>query len=211
LQWYARWRNHRKLHLATKPTVMIFMIAWFWQCTSFRGFTFWFGLALIFSLLGDVFLMCPPSFFMAGLFSFLLGHICYIIGFNLTTLAGDIGLWITGALIGIFMINMLRYYLAALKNRLVSKRVRAGVVTYILTIHVMIFSALTTFWQPEWAFVNALLVSTGALLFGISDSMLAYERFIKRIPNAHVWIMMTYHLAQVFIISGAIKQYLWIS
>ncbi|MCE5207758.1 MAG: lysoplasmalogenase [Chloroflexi bacterium] len=211
LQWYARWRGHRKLHLVTKPAVPVFLIVWLWQSTNFQGFTFWIGLALFFSLLGDIFLMCPPGFFMAGLLAFLLGHIFYIAGFRATTLSGDPVYWASGLLILLLMGYVVRYYMAALKKRLVSKRIRAGVVIYIIVIHIMLFSALSTFWRPEWVLASAILVSIGAVLFCISDSMLAYDRFITKIPNAHVWIMMTYHMAQILIVAGVIRQYLWVS
>jgi len=65
---------------------------------------------------------------------------------------------------------------------------------------------------PHFGFCRlAILVSIGAVLFCISDSMLAYDRFITKIPNAHVWIMMTYHMAQILIVAGVIRQYLWVS
>ncbi|MGH2728603.1 MAG: lysoplasmalogenase family protein, partial [Actinomycetota bacterium] len=41
----------------------------------------WFIVALVLSLAGDVFLMLPHDLFIAGLGSFLLGHLAYIAGF----------------------------------------------------------------------------------------------------------------------------------
>ena len=42
----------------------------------------WFVVALVFSLLGDVFLMLPTDAFVAGLSSFLLAHVAYVVGLN---------------------------------------------------------------------------------------------------------------------------------
>ena len=40
----------------------------------------WFVAALVLCLAGDVFLMLPKDLFVAGLASFLLGHLCYVAG-----------------------------------------------------------------------------------------------------------------------------------
>jgi uncharacterized membrane protein YhhN len=45
----------------------------------------------------------------------------------------------------------------------------------------------------------------GALLFVISDSLLAINKFYQDIPLAGVLIMLTYGLAQLFIMEGAIS------
>src|SRR5574340_1118363 len=73
---WVRWRKF------TKPIVMLTLIAGFTVAGGWRGDGVWFGLGLVFSLIGDVFLMLPPSYFMAGLGAFLVVHIAYIIGFN---------------------------------------------------------------------------------------------------------------------------------
>jgi len=46
---------------------------------------------------------------------------------------------------------------------------------------------------------------TGALLFVISDSVLAINKFYQSFEMAGVIIMLTYGLAQLFIVQGAIK------
>ena len=207
LQWYARWRGHRWLHLITKPAVMLLLLAWVWQSTHFEGFTGWIGLALFFSLLGDILLMLPPSFFMAGLGAFLLGHICFMLGFRVASLSGQPLLWGVGIVLLAMALYTQQYYWKVLKKKLYSKKVRSGVMLYIIIIHGMIFSAVSTFWQPEWSAVTAGLVAVGAVLFGISDSTLAYNRFMKKIPIAHVWIMITYHMAQIAMTLGVVLQY----
>jgi uncharacterized membrane protein YhhN len=49
------------------------------------------------------------------------------------------------------------------------------------------------------------LMMAGALLFVLSDSVLAINQFYQSSPLAGVIIMLTYGLAQLFIIEGAIK------
>jgi uncharacterized membrane protein YhhN len=45
----------------------------------------------------------------------------------------------------------------------------------------------------------------GALLFVISDSLLAIDKFYQPLPFAGVLIILTYGLAQLFITTGAIS------
>lgn len=49
-------------------------------------------------------------------------------------------------------------------------------------------------------------VAVGGMLFFLSDTMLAYDRFVKPIPNGRLWVRITYHLGQILIISGAALQ-----
>tara|TARA_R110002126_G_scaffold15533_1_gene63582 strand:+ start:2439 stop:2864 length:426 start_codon:yes stop_codon:yes gene_type:complete len=73
-------------HYLTKPLILISLIFFFWKYGKHldiktRRFTF---LALIFSLLGDLFLMfvnTSTNFFIGGLVSFLLAHLMYIFTF----------------------------------------------------------------------------------------------------------------------------------
>jgi uncharacterized membrane protein YhhN len=49
------------------------------------------------------------------------------------------------------------------------------------------------------------LMMTGALLFVISDSILAVNKFYQSFEIAGVVIVLTYGLAQLFIVEGAIR------
>ena len=207
LQWIARWYEIRWLHYLTKPTVMLALMAWLWTSGGWGGPLRWFSIGLIFSLLGDVFLMLPPSFFLAGLGAFLLGHLFYIIGFNSGAL--PFTPWL-GVLAGVGILvaaGLIRYFLTALRKLSYSRRIRAAVVAYILVITSMVVSAFSTFQRPAWGLASALLVSCGAVLFAGSDSLLAYDRFVKRVKHAHLWIMMSYHFALFLILQGALIQF----
>jgi alkenylglycerophosphocholine hydrolase len=82
-------------------------------------------------------------------------------------------------------------------------RMRIPVLFYTIVISMMLFSALLSLFRPEWHSLPAFLVSSGALLFLLSDIMNAWARFVGPIPNHRVWIMSTYHLAQIAITVGA--------
>jgi hypothetical protein len=60
-----------------------------------------------------------------------------------------------------------------------------------------------TLFNREWNLLSSILVSVGALLFLFSDIMNAWARFVALIPNHRLWVMSTYHLAQVCIAVGA--------
>lgn len=214
LQWFARWREIRWLHYATKPGAMLALLLWFWQVGGWTrmahwgGALPWFGVGLVFSLIGDILLMLPPAYFLAGLGAFLVGHAAYIAGFQAGALTAGPLVWVAGLLALVAAAAMVRYYLAALRKRAALRRIRVGVAIYIVVIFTMIFSAYTTLYRPAWQPVNAMVVLTGALLFGVSDGLLAYNRFVRKVTHAHVWVMMSYHLAQFMILVGAADNFL---
>lgn len=141
---------------------------------------------LVCSLAGDIFLMLPRERFLAGLFSFLLAHLFYIAAFMFE------GAHSFGLLYGIpFLVYgavMLRVLLPGLGNK------KAPVIIYMLVIILMAWSALNRWIQTGEE--GSALAFTGALLFVISDSILALNRFKRRFPSAQLYIMSTYFMAQ---------------
>ncbi len=59
--WLAAWRGWRRVRWVTKPGTLLLLIAWFSQVGGWQGNLFWFGLGLVFSLLGDIFLQLPEG------------------------------------------------------------------------------------------------------------------------------------------------------
>ncbi len=78
----ALWRGLKWLQFIAKPAVMVMLFIHLWTAVGLAGASFWFGLGILFSLVGDVFLLLHDRFFLFGLVSFLIGHIAYMIGFN---------------------------------------------------------------------------------------------------------------------------------
>jgi uncharacterized membrane protein YhhN len=70
-----------------------------------------------------------------------------------------------------------------------------AVVVYSLIISAMVVTATGT---PSW------LAFAGATLFAVSDSMIAYNRFVEPFPKADLPIMVTYHTGQLLLIGGLI-------
>jgi len=72
----------------------------------------------------------------------------------------------------------------------------------------IILSMAATAWLRKGMVSNIsyALVFIGALLFIISDSTLALNKFYQAIPQSHLIIMSTYALAQYFIVFGVLRQ-----
>lgn len=204
VDWVAVARNVPKVRAFSKTGVMLVLITGFSLSGGWEGDGFWFGVGLIASLLGDVFLLLPPRFFIAGLGSFLLAHVGYIVGFNQTL---PVFIWqmllVLAVFIGldVWMYRRLRrVFLARLKGRWQ----RYPVLFYIFMLSLMVISALLCFYRADWSFASAALASLGALLFLISDGVLSNDRFVAPIRYGRVIVIVTYHLAQMAIIAAVL-------
>ncbi len=146
----------------------------------------WFVVALALSLAGDVFLMLPTDAFVAGLASFLLGHVAYVVGLNQSS---DGNWWLAAPVVVI---------VALMGTRLVRGIRVAGhpelvvpVVAYVLTILVMVSSAVAS--------GNA-VAAIGAVLFMVSDAFIGEDRFVHSRSWQPLTIIVTYHVAQALLV-----------
>lgn len=145
-------------------------------------------LGLLFSIIGDIFLMLPSDRFVAGLTSFFLAHVVYILAFPAKWTFDALSV-ITGLILG---------GIALIYFMLIRSGVRAeggtllqiAVVLYITVISLMVYRA---------AFSGEISVLVGAVSFYLSDAILAWNRFVKRDPRGEYAVMITYFLAQTCI------------
>ncbi len=79
---------------------------------------------------------------------------------------------------------------------------------YTIVLSLMLFSALLTFVRPAWSPGGALLVGLGAVLFYLSDSLIAWTKFVSPLRHGELLVMITYHLGQVMITLGAALNFL---
>lgn len=159
--------------------------------------------ALGWSWLGDVLLIFAPHndlFFIAGLASFLLAHVFYVILFIKQDKQSDF-LWKQWlpAFLGVFI--YLFIFLTLLFPYL--KEMKLPVIIYSLVISTMFLFAYKGLFQ--WHSPCKKWVLLGAIFFLMSDSILAFNKFHTSIPLSGVWIMMTYLLAQGSITFGILK------
>ena len=212
LEWYFEYQKNLRGIYLTRPVVMLLLITFLWFYVDVprvivglnTSAVIWFIFGLLFCLGGDVFLMLPERFFLPGLISFLFGHIFYLAGFGLPI--PPAGSEIPALVIAVILILVSGWVYVQLASGMRAsgkERMRIPVLVYTIVISLMLFAALLTLFSPEWLTLPAVLVSVGALLFLISDIMNAWVRFVKLIPNHRLWIMSTYHLAQMGIVLGA--------
>ena len=165
----------------------ILLIAILGQSTlSFYKYTIIAG--LVFSMAGDIFLMLPSDRFVAGLVAFLVAHIFYIVAFmsEISTL-----IWwplIPLGLYGIVIYFILAPYLGKLKP---------PVLIYIVVILIMAWLTWERWSQTHQ--IRALLAYIGAILFIISDTILAINRFRGAFKPARILNLTTYFAAQCLI------------
>jgi uncharacterized membrane protein YhhN len=145
----------------------------------------WFVVALVLSLIGDIFLMLPQDLFLPGLVSFLLGHLAYIAGFLASGLESGAGLAILGALLAIPAVRYAGFLLKHMTGPL--RPMRVPLVFYTTAIATMLMCAV-------WS--GSAVAAAGALLFVTSDGLIGYSRFVRAPTWAPVAIIVTYHLGQ---------------
>lgn len=206
LESLALWKGWPKLEYIVKPAVMICLFIWLVTTAGLQGALLWFGIGILLSLAGDIFLLFIDRFFMFGLIAFLLGHIAYLIGFNIP-IPQNPSVWsfVIAIVIGLSAVRVLRRIVAGVRAK--QKRLVVPVIVYSTVITLMLLSALLTLSRLDWDATAALLVSLGAFLFYISDIILAWNRFVAPIKNSRMLNIGIYHLAQIAIVVGVGLQF----
>ena len=207
LESLALYKGIRKLEFVAKPAVMVCLFIWLTTTAGLQGALLWFGIGILFSLAGDIALMFIDRFFIVGLVAFLLGHVAYLIGFNIP-LPQAVTFWSIGfaIVIGLGSVRVLRRIVESLHAKGQSRLV-IPVIVYSVVITLMLLAAMLTLFRPDWDATAALLVSFGAALFYFSDIILAWNRFVNPIKNGRMLNIGMYHIAQIMIVLGVALQF----
>jgi len=209
LDWIAVAKGWKKIEYLAKPLTMVVLFLLLALVGRFSSLPLiFFGLGILFSLAGDVFLMFSDRWFIPGLVSFLLTHVAYIIGFNLPLPVVSLTWALIVALVLAFSAaRLLRQIVAGLSAKGERKLV-APVIVYGVVITLMLLSAMLTLFRADWPSAAAAgLVSFGAMLFFFSDVILALNKFVAPIKNGRMTNMITYHLGQIALIVGVLIQF----
>lgn len=201
VDWLAVAAGNKRLEYVAKPltTIGLVAVAVLVEPADTAARTL-FVIALLFSLGGDVLLMLPARqrLFAFGLASFLIAHLAYIPG--LVLLAGATGgLSVAWLLVGLLVaavgvMTIGRHVLAGVQRNAAALIVPVTVyLTVILGMMVVAFATQ----RP--------LAIAGAVLFCVSDSVLASNEFVRPRPGAHLVVMVTYHLAQALLVLSLIN------
>jgi uncharacterized membrane protein YhhN len=205
VDWLAVAKNWKSLEYLAKPAVMILLLAWLWTGIPFGKAMVWFSLGLVFSLAGDILLLLPGSHFLPGLLAFLLAHLAYIAGFNQSPPI----IRLPAVLLALSVLLIAGWIFVRLSGPIRQKhrRLVIPVLIYSMVIALMLISALLNLFRPEWLLQAALFTSLGAALFFLSDSMLAWNRFVSPSRQGRLPEITAYHLGQILIVAGVILQF----
>lgn len=202
--WVAAWRKWKRGLYAAKPAVLIAMLLWFTRASGWQGDMIWFGLGLVFSLLGDVALLLPSRYFLPGVAAFFLAHVAYLVGFNLNLPVLRMDFWLLLALTAVTAFSVFRRVLLGLRQKSHSKPLVIPLVVYAVALSLMWLSALVCMLRPGWPPDAALLAAMGGTLFFTSDCLLSYNRFVRPLRNGQMWVHITYHIGQACIVLAAL-------
>lgn len=191
-----------------KPLLLILLMIWYFTNTnkSAQKLNMAFLSALFFSLLGDVFLMPYFDNFILGLVFFLISHLFYIRVFVAGNKNSILPVLKQSP---IFLIGILSIFIGLLSVLLPSVfGLNSLVLTFAVPLYalVLVLMVLSAFVYSRIHLVHSgRLVLLGGLLFLVSDSLLALNKFSFEIPNSPFWVMGTYVMAQWFIVFGWMK------
>jgi uncharacterized membrane protein YhhN len=148
----------------------------------------------VLSWVGDVALLWPESGFLPGLVSFLLAHLAYIAAFS--SWQRFARPWLPLAAYALLAAAILSQLWPGIPPAL-----RIPVLAYVAALACMAGQAAAVWMArrgaPDEALARRALL--GGALFLASDATLAANRFLAPVPEADLWILSSYWLAQAAI------------
>ncbi len=188
----ADWEERRhRTFFVLKPLTTLLVIGVAAALPATGDYRLWVLTALVLSLFGDVFLMfgdgarASDRAFLAGLGSFLLAHVAFVCAFVQDLRAPELPGWLA----------VVVFYAVALMLVVLPRAgaLKLPVLVYGLVLAAMVFAAAAR--HASFADAAALRALLGALLFLVSDSLLACRRFVGRYRGAQALILSTYWAA----------------
>ncbi len=174
----------------------IVLLSFFAYFNCIQSVAFLFTIALFFSSLGDFFLgLNEKKLFIQGLVAFLISHIFYSIAFYSQLKYHSL------FIVNHFILNIVLIIYAIIMTKILIPKLgnlKIPVIIYISTLIIMGIGGINT------KFSNPILIF-GVILFIISDSLLAIQKFLNSFKGIDYFIWLTYYLAQLFIVFGALK------
>lgn len=206
----GEWFQNKTLDYTFKPLILVWIAVYFFLHARKidKKLVLFASLAFLFSWFGDIFLMFGEKgflFFILGLGSFLIAQIVYLNLFLRTIhLSGNLPFlkkkpfWLIAYIAYGMVIYMILY------NHL-DPVLKIAVFFYMVALLGMSVMALNRFGNGHP--ISFSYVFIGSILFVLSDTMIAINKFLTPIPYEGMLIMTTYIGAQYLIMQGILKQY----
>ncbi|ELP87757.1 hypothetical protein EIN_411100 [Entamoeba invadens IP1] len=202
--WTSYLKKLDSVKLVSKPLFCLLLIAFVLLSVEPKPYVLFFCAGLFSSFIGDLFLIKEGlEWFACGLVSFLVSHICNIIGYSQTL---QIGIFIPS----LFVLLIGTITSVPLMQGSKSKTQKL----FTLPVHVYScgltggsFFALSTLSSTvgvNWNGVSSVMTAVGYLFFDISDAVLAYNVFVKKSNLTAIIIITTYHIAQLLLMGGLV-------
>lgn len=155
-------------------------------------------LALICGTAGDVLLLGEgDNAFVAGALCFLVGHVCWIMTRRIAIMAASPVLFIVCSICAIVLLFILWKVLECPHGIM-----GAGVIVYGVCLFALMTTGISSVMYHLCATQVMFLV--GAVLFTVSDSILAINKFRGGVVHSRFFVMLTYIVAQTLLASSTV-------
>jgi alkenylglycerophosphocholine hydrolase len=202
--WVAVATGNHQLEYGAKPAVLAALIAAAAvipaEATDLVDRRWWFVGALVCCLAGDVLLMLPRDLFVPGLAAFLAGHVLFIVGLLHPPTGAPFSFSSTGLAVAAVVVVAAEIGPGVVLYR---SLVRGGhrqlvgpVAGYVVAIGTLVVLATN---------VGVPAAAVGAVLFLVSDTVLALDRFVRPVPRGQLVVHVTYHLAQGLLVLSLLR------
>jgi sterol desaturase/sphingolipid hydroxylase (fatty acid hydroxylase superfamily)/uncharacterized membrane protein YhhN len=187
----------QELFQMAKPLALLALMYGAWSASHLQPqVQKWLVRALGLSWVGDV-LLLYPSMFLPGLVAFLAAHVCYIV-----LLSRDAPWLHSRRALAVFM-SIAALVFVLLDQHGLPADLRVPVAAYVLVIATMAAQAWGR--AKHLGTAGSHWLAWGSVLFMLSDTLLAVDKFVSPLPVAGLWVLATYYLAQGFIVQGRLS------
>jgi uncharacterized membrane protein YhhN len=195
----------------SKGLLMPLLLAWFFVATksyidnTSGRYRFYIAFALLFSWVGDIFLIGPGSLnFVCGIGAFLIAQVFYVLFFFRVKPLHKSNI-VFAATVAVIILAYLITLNILLWQKVNEQQFIVPVFAYSIVLGLMLFASFNTCNAKQLHNNIASRFIAGAIIFVLSDSMIALNSFYLTKPLPGFYIMLTYCVAQFFIVSGAVK------
>lgn len=201
---FAQLTGNAQLQYFSKPALMPILIVYYAVNTKkLAPVKYPVIFALVFSWFGDILLLIDKqtgSLFIYGLIAFLIAHIFYIFYFLKIRRANKVEKLPNALIFAAVAAYTLALFLFVAPN---VKNLLVPVGIYALVISTMLAASIAAFDFGKQNFGKISIA--GTLLFIVSDSVLAINRFAAPFEYAPAFVMLTYATAQLLITEGSLR------